>query len=173
MQIFIKTLRGVTITLEVEQNDLVETIKNEIRKKEGVPSDHQRLVYAGTQIEDGKTLAYYNITKDSTLYLGLRYRNKYSPSYESNLKNESNEIGKDVISSRNNKDVNESQKYLEGRCENTKCKAYNKEVSMNIGKVNLRLNKEEFIEKCKCPYCDEIFIVKANVFDNLIKNNNY
>jgi len=74
MQIFVKSLSGNAITLDVNQNDSIETVKQKLAEKEGIPADQQRLIYSAKQLEDTKTLDDYMIGDGTTINLVLRLR---------------------------------------------------------------------------------------------------
>ncbi len=74
MQVFVKTLTGKSITLDVEQGDSIDSIKKKIAEKEAIPADQQRLIFGGKQLDNEKTIADYNIQSDATIHLVLSLR---------------------------------------------------------------------------------------------------
>jgi len=74
MELFVKTLTGKTVSIEIEEGESIEDVKAKIAEKEGIPVEQQRIIFGGQQLQDGKTVDDYNIGDDATLHLVLRLR---------------------------------------------------------------------------------------------------
>ncbi len=163
-EVWVKTLTGKRITINVSPFDTIEIVKNKIQDKEGIPPDQQRIIFCGCQLEDHEMIYECDIIEESVLHLVLRLRGGGDGGRSFvDISNEKSAINLEWSTSAPDWRVAKPGLCLEGICMNFGCCAFGRQVIMNIGMGTFDLMLDT--EKCKCPMCNEFVEPKSCGFN--------
>ena len=153
MVVYIKTLTGKILKVDLKSESSVENVKSLLYEIEEIPLDQQRLIFAGKQLEDGRTLGDYNVQKESTIHMVLRLRGGGGAMF-ADISDKSGTVKLGWSTTAPSWRMAVSGLNLEGQCTNKSCEAYKKSnVIMRMGHITFDLIFDQ--EKCKCPICLE------------------
>lgn len=150
LELFVKTLTGKTITIYVAPTDTIDTLKELVVECEGIPPDQQRMIFAGQQLEDNRTIAQYGIRHNSTLHLVLRlWGGGGGPEIITTARLDADAMQVGTLTNGPTYRTLRPGLAIEGLCPTEGCKAHNDNVLHNVGYAAF----DYHTDTARCPEC--------------------